>query len=64
MEGFGAAEAAAGHGTPFLEIRTISNTVGRRDRSAWRIPEALGALHDAFAVLCTVLTRGAPPPYG
>ncbi|MEV6619201.1 futalosine hydrolase [Streptomyces sp. NPDC051051] len=64
MEGFGAAEAAAGHGTPFLEIRTISNTVGRRDRFAWRIPEALAALHDAFALLCTVLTRGAPPPYG
>ncbi|MFI6039905.1 futalosine hydrolase [Streptomyces sp. NPDC051315] len=64
MEGFGAAEAAAAHGTPFLEIRTVSNAVGPRDRSAWRIPEALAALHDAFAVLHSVLTRGAPPPYG
>lgn len=64
MEGFGAAEAAAGHGTPFLEIRTISNAVGLRDRSAWRVPEALAALRDTFAVLRTVLTRGVPPPYG
>jgi futalosine hydrolase len=64
MEGFGAAEAAARHGTPFLEIRTISNAVGLRDRSAWRIPEALAALQDAFAVLPTVLRRGVPPPHG
>ncbi|MER8226351.1 futalosine hydrolase [Streptomyces sp. NPDC094143] len=64
MEGFGAAEAAAGHGTPFLEIRTISNAVGLRDRSAWRVPEALVALRDTFAVLRTALTRGVPPPYG
>ncbi|CAM5690303.1 Futalosine hydrolase OS=Streptomyces albaduncus OX=68172 GN=mqnB PE=3 SV=1 [Streptomyces griseoloalbus] len=63
MEGFGAAEAAAGQGTPFLEIRTVSNAVGPRDRSAWRIKEALAALRDAFGVLHTVLTRGAPPPY-
>ncbi|WP_109006280.1 futalosine hydrolase [Streptomyces rishiriensis] len=63
MEGFGVAEAAAVHGVPLLELRTVSNAVGPRDRAAWRIPDALTALQDAFAVLYTVLARGAPPPY-
>ncbi|MDB1088132.1 futalosine hydrolase [Streptomyces sp. ACA25] len=44
MEGFGVAEAAARGGLPVLEIRTVSNAVGPRDRAAWRIPEALRAL--------------------
>ncbi|WP_078067644.1 futalosine hydrolase [Streptomyces jeddahensis] len=48
MEGFGVAEAAAAHGCPVLEIRTVSNPVGPRDRAAWRIPEALAALTEAF----------------
>ncbi|MGW1026067.1 futalosine hydrolase [Streptomyces sp. NPDC002577] len=48
MEGFGVAEAAAAHGRPVLEIRTVSNPVGPRDRAAWRIPEALAALTEAF----------------
>ncbi|MFF3943701.1 futalosine hydrolase [Streptomyces sp. NPDC001902] len=51
MEGFGVAEAAAAHGLPVLEIRTVSNPVGPRDRAAWRIGEALDALADAFARL-------------
>jgi futalosine hydrolase len=42
MEGFGAATAAA-H-LPFVELRTVSNPVGPRDRAAWRLPEALAAL--------------------
>lgn len=55
MEGFGVAEAAAQHGVPALEIRTVSNAVGPRDRAAWRIPAALAALTTAFARLtaCT-----------
>ncbi|GAA2363053.1 futalosine hydrolase [Streptomyces cuspidosporus] len=48
MEGFGVAEAAAAHGVPVLEVRAISNTVGPRDRAAWRIGEALDALAGAF----------------
>ncbi|MGC0315359.1 futalosine hydrolase [Kitasatospora acidiphila] len=51
MEGFGVAEAAARHGVPALELRTVSNAVGPRDRAAWRIGEALGALERAFARL-------------
>lgn len=57
MEGFGVAEAAALHGVPVLELRTVSNTVGRRDRAAWRIPQALTALTEAVARLAPVLQR-------
>ncbi|MFI8001712.1 futalosine hydrolase [Streptomyces sp. NPDC086010] len=48
MEGFGVAEAAAGLGVPALELRAVSNTVGPRDRGAWRIGDALTALTGAF----------------
>ncbi|MEV0372272.1 futalosine hydrolase [Streptomyces sp. NPDC050636] len=51
MEGFGVAEAAAAHGVPVLEIRTVSNAVGPRDRAAWRIGDALAALTGAFRTL-------------
>lgn len=55
MEGFGAALAAQDAGLPALELRTISNAVGPRDRAAWRIKEALAALESASAVLREVL---------
>ncbi|WP_329368246.1 futalosine hydrolase [Streptomyces sp. NBC_00669] len=55
MEGFGVAEAAAAAGLPVLEIRTVSNAVGPRDRAAWRIGEALAALTAAFGKLPAVL---------
>jgi futalosine hydrolase len=55
MEGFGIAEAARRCGVPFLEIRAISNAIGPRDRDAWRIPEALLALEQTFAILTEVL---------
>lgn len=55
MEGFGVAEAAALHGVPVLEVRAVSNPVGPRDRAAWRIPDALAALTDAFGKLAPVL---------
>ncbi|MFF3096097.1 futalosine hydrolase [Streptomyces cyaneofuscatus] len=48
MEGFGVAEAAERTGVPVLELRAISNTVGPRDRAAWRIGDALAALTEAF----------------
>ncbi|MEU8569937.1 futalosine hydrolase [Streptomyces pathocidini] len=56
MEGFGVAEAAAAHGVPVLEIRAISNAVGPRDRAAWRIPDALAALTEAFARFGKLIT--------
>lgn len=51
MEGYGVAEAAARYGVPMLEVRTVSNPVGPRDRAAWQIGEALGALERAFVLL-------------
>ncbi|AJF66567.1 futalosine hydrolase [Streptomyces vietnamensis] len=51
MEGFGVAEAAAVYGVPVVEVRAVSNAVGPRDRAAWRIGEALGALRHTFELL-------------
>lgn len=55
MEGYGVAMAAQIAGVPILEIRAVSNAVGPRDRSAWRIKEALQALEAASSVLQEVL---------
>ncbi|MFG3286614.1 futalosine hydrolase [Streptomyces sp. NPDC048111] len=60
MEGFGVAEAADQHGVPVLEIRAVSNSVGPRDRSAWRIGDALAALGDACGKLPPVLESWTP----
>lgn len=57
MEGYGVAAAAQARGVPALEIRAISNRVGPRDRSAWRIGDALGSLEAAF----DKLTEGLQP---
>lgn len=61
MEGFGVAEAAAAHGVPVLELRTISNPVGPRDRAAWRIGEALDTLSDTFRKIAPVLRSWEEP---
>ncbi|WP_442950188.1 phosphorylase family protein, partial [Paenibacillus sp. 1-18] len=55
MEGYGVAVAANKLGLPVMEIRTISNAVGPRDRAAWRIKEALQALEAAFSTLTEVI---------
>jgi len=55
MEGWGVATAAEGHGVPFVEIRTVSNLVGPRDRSAWRIDLAMGALTRVGRELATLV---------
>lgn len=51
MEGFGVASAAEAYGLPFLEVRTVSNLVGTRDRTAWDVSGALGALGPAVAAV-------------
>ncbi|MET8084037.1 futalosine hydrolase [Micromonospora sp. NPDC005237] len=51
MEGYGVAVAAAQAGVPFVELRTISNPIGPRDRDAWRLREALTALTAAAPAL-------------
>lgn len=55
MEGFGVAAAARRAGLPALELRAISNPVGPRDRSAWRIKDALQSLEAASSVLREVI---------
>ncbi|ADG81031.1 futalosine hydrolase [Thermincola potens] len=55
MEGYGVAIAALDRGLPVLEIRSISNLVGPRDRNAWRIKEALAVLETASSVFLEVL---------
>ncbi|WP_218197440.1 hypothetical protein, partial [Pseudomonas sp. 2995-1] len=55
MEGFGVASAAKSCGIPSLEIRSISNLVGPRDREAWRIKEALEKLEVTFSTIREVL---------
>lgn len=49
MEGYGVAVAAAQFGLPVAEVRAASNLVGPRDRSAWRIGDALSTLKAAAA---------------
>ena len=44
MEGAGFMFACATHGLPFAQVRSVSNMVERRNRSAWRIPEAVASL--------------------
>jgi futalosine hydrolase len=55
MEGFGVAYAAQQEGLPVLEIRAVSNLIGPRDKSAWRIKEALQTLEAASSILREVL---------
>lgn len=51
MEGYGVAWAAVEHGIPWVEVRAVSNLIGRRDRSAWDIPAAFASLGAAVAAL-------------
>ncbi|WP_275411743.1 futalosine hydrolase [Winogradskya humida] len=52
MEGYGVAIAAQAAGLPFVELRTISNPIGPRDRAAWRVREAFSALTEAARKAC------------
>lgn len=56
MEGYGVAVAAQIYNIPVLEIRTISNAVGPRDRAAWKMKEAFEALEATSSILLEVLT--------
>jgi futalosine hydrolase len=48
MEGFGLALAAKRKGIAFLEVRTVSNPVGARDKGLWNFRLALRALGDVL----------------
>jgi len=51
MEGFALALACLSRGLPFLEVRTISNAIGERDRAKWKLHEALAGLEAALDAL-------------
>jgi futalosine hydrolase len=55
MEGYGVAVAAQLHAIPFAEVRTVSNLVGPRDRSAWRMDAAMAALTRVGTGLATLV---------
>jgi futalosine hydrolase len=57
MEGYGVAAAAETFGLPVLEIRTISNAVGPRDKPSWRIADALRVLETASSILTEVIKQ-------
>jgi futalosine hydrolase len=44
MEGAGFMYACLIHAVPFAQVRAVSNTVERRNRSAWKIDEAIASL--------------------
>lgn len=55
MEGFSLALGCHARGIPFLEIRTISNLVGSRERAHWNIGRALKGLKPILdTLLCPV----------
>lgn len=60
MEGYGVAIAASQQGIPVTELRAISNAVGPRDRSAWRIDVALQALETAIWAIAKSLKSEQP----
>jgi len=51
MEGAGVAHVASLHGLPVLEVRTISNEVGLRDRTSWDLVTALTSLGTAAGAM-------------
>jgi|GEM_PF-830103 len=56
MEGFSLALAAKRHGIGFLEIRTVSNPVGARDKKLWNFGLALKALRNILPLLAGAQT--------
>lgn len=51
MEAAGMAEAATRFSTPVMEVRTMSNLVGDRDREVWQLEPALQRLTEVSSVI-------------
>jgi futalosine hydrolase len=55
MEGAAFMYACRIQGVPFAQVRAVSNVVERRNRDAWKLPEAIRNLADtALKILDTV----------
>ncbi len=57
MEGAALHYAALMQGTPFLQIRTISNHIGERDKKKWKMEGALDALNKVLERLLHQLPK-------
>lgn len=55
MEGAAAAQVCLALGLPFVEVRAVSNEVGVRDKSEWRVREAIAAVGDAALAALPVI---------
>lgn len=55
MEGFAAAQVCHIAGIPFVELRSVSNQVGVRDKSQWNIPLAIAELNQQLIKLVAML---------
>lgn len=51
MEGFALALAARRRGIPFLEIRTVSNLAGERDKKKWNFRQAFASLRSVLPMM-------------
>ena len=51
MEGAAFMYACLTHGVPFAQVRAVSNIVERRNRAAWKLPEAIQALSAVSAAI-------------
>jgi futalosine hydrolase len=57
MEGAGSAHVSMHYHIPFLEIRSASNMVGKRDTSLWNLPLAFERASEAVFELVCKLTH-------
>jgi futalosine hydrolase len=62
MEGFALALGCLTRGLPFLEVRTISNRVGERDRNNWTLKQALAGLEAVAAGLFRLTAQNRDNP--
>lgn len=51
MEGAAFHYVALQEGIPFLQLRAVSNYVGERDKSKWRLQEAIAALNEQLKII-------------
>jgi len=57
MEGVAAAQTCLALGVPFVEVRSVSNIVGERNKEAWNIPLAASNAGKAVAGILEILAR-------
>ncbi len=58
MEGAALAQVASAYKIPFAEVRGISNLVGRRDRTRWRLADGARAASEAVVAFLESISTG------